>query len=66
MVALHPQYIRSGDQDQFVVLPHSEFLAICELLEDVEDIRLIEAARAENNGKPGISLEQLKDELGIE
>ncbi len=66
MVSLHPQYIRSGDKDQFVVLPHAEFVAICELLEDVEDLRLIEQARKENAGQSGISLEQLKAELGLE
>ncbi len=66
MVSLHPQYIRSGDKDQFVVLPHAEFLVLCELLEDMEDLRLIEEARKENAGQPGISLQQLKSELGLE
>ncbi len=66
MVALHPQFIRSDDnKDQFVVLPHAEFVVLCELLEDVEDLRLIERAREENAGQPGISLEQLKTELGL-
>ncbi len=65
MVSLHPQYIHSGDKDQFVVLPHAEFLAPCELLEDLEDLQLIEEARKENAGQSGISLEQLKAELGL-
>lgn len=65
MVSLHPQYIRAGDKDQFVVLPHAEFVALCELLEDVEDLRLIEQARRENAGQPGISIEQLKEEHGL-
>lgn len=65
MVSLHPQYIRSGNKEQFVVLPHEEFVALCELLEDLEDLRLIEQAREENAGQPGISLDQLKTELGL-
>jgi len=65
MLALHPQYIRSNDKRQFVVLPQEEFSAICELLEDVEDLRLLEEARAENAGHKGITLDQLKKELGI-
>ena len=65
MVALHPQYVRNGGKEQFVVLPHDEFVALCELLEDIEDIRLIEDARRENAGQPGISREQLKSELGL-
>lgn len=65
MVALHPQFIRVGGKNEFVVLPHNEFLQLCELLEYLEDLRLIEEARKENAGQPGISLEQLKAELGI-
>ena len=65
MVALHPQFIRSGDKKEFVVLPHEEFVAVCELLEDLIDLQLIEQARTKNVGKPGISLEQLKTELGL-
>ena len=65
MVALHPQFIRNGDRDQFVVLPHEEFVALCELLEDVEDLQLIEQARKENHGQEGITIEQLKAELGL-
>lgn len=65
-IALHPQFIRAGDKEQFVVLPHDEFVAVCALLEDLIDLRLIEQARAENRGQPGISLQQLKAELGIE
>ena len=65
MVALHPQYIRSDGKDEFVVLPAAEFTALCERLEDLEDLRLLDQARAENGDKPGISIEQLKAELGI-
>ncbi len=66
MVALHPQFIRNGDEKQFVVLPHEEFVAVCELLEDLVDLRLIEQARADNQGQPGISLQDLKAELGLD
>jgi len=66
MVALHPQFIRSGEKNEFVVLPHDEFVAMCDLLEDLIDLQLIEKARAKNASKPGISLEQLKVELGMD
>lgn len=65
MVALHPQFIRADGQDKFVVLPHEEFVALCELVEDVQDLQLIEEARDDNAGQRGISIEAMRAELGI-
>lgn len=66
MVELHPQFLRADGKDQFVILPHKEFVALCELLEDLHDLRLIEQARQENAGQPGISLQEMRAELRLD
>ena len=65
MVALHPQFIREDGKDKFVVLPHEEFVALCELAEDAQDLRMTEEARAENADRPGVSIETMRAELGL-
>lgn len=46
MIQLHPKFLKRDGKEQFAVLPFEEFLAIQEILEDLEDYRLIEEARA--------------------
>jgi len=46
MLTLHPQYIKDADgNSSLVVLPAKEFNSIIEELEDIEDIRLYDAAK---------------------
>jgi hypothetical protein len=63
MLQLHPQILRRDGKDQFVVLPFEEFVAIRELLDDLEDSRLIDEAKAADTGEPGVSLDEVKRRL---
>lgn len=65
MIQLHPEFLKRDGKEQFAVLPYEEFLAIQEILEDLEDYRLIEEARAADKGEPGISLEEAKCRLNL-
>ena len=65
MLQLHPEILKRDGKKQFAVLPYEEFLAIQELLEDLEDLCLIEEAKANDTGEPGIPLEEVKRRLNL-
>lgn len=46
MVSVHPQYITDTSGEQMVVLPASEFKEMLSELEELEDIRLYDEAKA--------------------
>ncbi len=64
-MTLHPQILEKDGQKQFVILPYEEFEHIQELLADFEDLKALRAAKAASADEPSVSLEQVKDELGI-
>lgn len=66
MLELHPQFIEKKGKRHYVVLPYEEFLALQERLDDLEDLVALRKARAEDTGEPGISVEDMRKELGIE
>jgi len=46
MLTIHPQYIKDADgNNSLVVIPADEFNSIIEELEDIEDVRLYDAAK---------------------
>ncbi len=56
-MALHLQYIKdAAGNNSHVVLPAEEFERLLEKLEDLEDVRLYDQAKAEDDGER-ISLE---------
>jgi len=65
-IELHPEFLTKNGEREFAVLPYSEFKALQELLEDIEDILDLRAAREEDAGKPNLSLEEVKQDLGID
>ncbi|MCL2648696.1 MAG: type II toxin-antitoxin system Phd/YefM family antitoxin [Phycisphaerales bacterium] len=65
MLELHPNILRKNGKEEFVVLPYEEFVAMQELLEDAEDLKLLREARQENAHEPGISLDEAKKRLAI-
>ncbi len=52
MLTVHPQYIKDSDGNtSLVVLPVTEFDKLMEELEDVEDVRLYDAAKSNDNSE---------------
>ncbi|MBL0053949.1 MAG: hypothetical protein IPP29_21880 [Bacteroidetes bacterium] len=52
MITVHPQYIKdTNGKKSFVILPAKEFDSIMEELEDIEDIRLYDEAKKEDDGE---------------
>lgn len=66
MIELHPQIIEKDGNKEFVVLPYDEFVRVQEALEDYEDLRELREAKEQDKGMPGITLAELKKELGTE
>jgi PHD/YefM family antitoxin component YafN of YafNO toxin-antitoxin module len=52
MLTVHPQYIKDSEGNtSLVVLPVSEFDRLMEELEEVEDVRLYDAAKKNDTGE---------------
>jgi len=64
-VELHPEFLTKNGEREYAVLPYSEFVALEEWLEDVEDVLDLRDAREDDDGSPGYSIEQVKQDLGI-
>lgn len=64
-ITLHPEILSKNGKKEFVVLPYEVFLALQELLDDVEDLLELRAAKREVEGEPLLSLADAKKELGL-
>lgn len=52
MISVHPQYIKNAKGNKsFVILPTEEFKSMLENLEELEDIRLYDEAKKEDDGE---------------
>lgn len=61
MNTLTPQYITdSSEKKSMVILPVKEFESIIEALEDLEDVRLYDKAKKEDNGERILFSDYLK------
>jgi hypothetical protein len=52
MIEVHPQFIKDTDGNKsLVIIPVTEFDAIMEELEDIEDVRLYDEAKKNDTGE---------------
>jgi hypothetical protein len=65
MVAIHPNILEHDGQKAFVVLPYDEFLMLEEELQQYEDLKQLREAKVDEGGAPTMSLEAVKEELGL-
>ncbi|MGL5806429.1 MAG: type II toxin-antitoxin system prevent-host-death family antitoxin [Xenococcaceae cyanobacterium] len=63
MLELHPIFLNKNGKNEFVVLPYEEFLAIQELLADLEDIQDLKNAKKQEENEPSVSLDEVKQIL---
>ena len=62
MIALHPQLINDNDgKKTMVILPVKEFEDIIEALDDLEDVKLYDQAKKEDNGARILFSDYLKN-----
>jgi hypothetical protein len=50
-MTLHPQYIKDTAGKKMVILPAKEFEKLLEELEDIEDVRLYDEAKKNDDGE---------------
>jgi hypothetical protein len=60
MLTVHPQYITDTAGKKLVVLPANEFDTIIEELEELEDIRLYDEPKNEDDGERMLFTDYLK------
>ena len=65
MIEFHPEFLKKNGKNEFIILPYEEFVRMQELLDDAEDLLLLEQAKQEDAGKPGVSLEEMMTRFGI-
>ncbi|CAN5558062.1 hypothetical protein BH10BAC3_BH10BAC3_06040 [soil metagenome] len=51
MISVHPQFITDTAGQKLVILPQKEFDTIMDELDELEDIRLYDEAKKEDDGK---------------
>jgi hypothetical protein len=56
MLTIHPQFITDTAGEKLVILPANEFNTMVEELEDLEDIRLYDEAKADN--EPSVPIDE--------
>lgn len=62
MISVHPQYIKDAQgKKSFVILPTKEFNSMLENLEELEDIRLYDEAKKEDDGERVLFSDYLKN-----
>lgn len=62
MITLHPQYITDKEGNRIsVVLPINDFNSILEELEELEDIKLYDEAKKEDEGERILFSDYLKN-----
>ncbi|MEI8086082.1 MAG: hypothetical protein WCG93_07695 [Paludibacter sp.] len=62
MISVHPQYIKDANgKKSFVILPTEEFNIMLENLEELEDIRLYDEAKKEDDGDRILFSDYLKN-----
>lgn len=65
MIELHPEFLSKNGKKEFVILAYEEFIALQELLEDVENLLDLRQAKREEVSLPSVSLEAVKQRLGL-
>lgn len=65
MIELHPSFLETNGKKQFAVLPYEEFVALQGLLDDLEDLKELRAAKKAEGKAEAVSLDQVRRELGL-
>ncbi len=66
MMELHPEILKKNGKSEFVVLPYEEFVAIQELLMDVEDILELRQAKQDEADEANVSLADVRERFGLD
>ena len=65
MLDLHAKILEKDGKKEFAVIPYEEFLQIQEELADYDDLRILREAKQKESDAPGLTMEEMKKELGM-
>ncbi len=65
MITLHPNILTKAGKKEFAVLPYEEFIQLQEELELFDDLRELRNAKDIEKDSPTMSLDDVKQELGL-
>ncbi len=66
MIPLHPEFLTKDGKKAFAVLPYEEFVAVQELLDDVENLLELREAKGEEATAEAVPLSEVKKALGLD
>ena len=62
---LHPEFLKKNGKNEFVILPYEEFELLKEVLEDIDDLKLLRQEKADSQDLSPIPFNQVKKDLGL-
>lgn len=65
MIELHPSFLPASGKKQYAILPYDEFVALQELVGDLEDLRELRMAKELEGDTDTLTLEEVARELGL-
>jgi len=66
MIDLHPEFISKDGKPAFAVIPYAELVQVQALLEDLEDLQDLRAAKVEAMNQSAVALTAVKEILGLD
>lgn len=66
MIELHAKILEKNGEKEFAVIPYEEFVQIQEELEDYECLKALREAKSKEADANTTSLDEVKEELGLE
>ncbi|HHY56653.1 MAG TPA: type II toxin-antitoxin system Phd/YefM family antitoxin [Chloroflexi bacterium] len=66
MINLHPNILEFEGRKAFVVISYAEFLEIEEQLQELEDIKMLRQAKAQEADAPTVSLAEMRASYGLD
>jgi len=65
MIEIHPEILKKKNKKEFAILDYSEYQSLLQYIEDLEDLVDLRKAKEETKDEPSISLEEVKNIIGV-
>jgi len=66
MITIKPEILKRDNKAEFAILDYNEYRKLIEYIQDLEDLVDLRNAKADTKDEATISLDEVKETLGIE
>lgn len=66
MIEIRAEFLKKNNREEFAILDFNEYRKIIQYIEDLEDLLDLRKAKQATTDEPTISLDKVKETLGIE